>query len=409
MGSSLRWLVADLNSYFASAEQELRPELRGQPVAIVPVEAGTTCCIAASYEARAYGVRTGLPVAQARALCPGLKLVLARPRLYAEMHHRIRAAIESCLPIHAALSCDEFCCQLIGREREPQQARAVAQQIKQALRNVGSSLRCSIGIGPNRLLAKIAAGMQKPDGLTLIEREHLPHALHGLELRDLPGIGERMEQRLHRAGIVTAEQLCALSRQRLEALWGGVLGTRFWLELRGEDLPEPAAGLAHTISRQHILPPNRRTREPARQVAFKMLQDCVRRLRRKGLYASGVGLAAYYLEHEYAFEAHTSLSPCNDAITLQQHFAPLWESSPAQPLSGLCVFLFNLNDGSATATLFPAPQADARNAVASAMDRIQQRFGKNAIYLASVHGAQHEAPTRLSFGPPLPLDEFDEP
>jgi DNA polymerase-4 len=407
MNSSLRWLFVDLNSYFASAEQELRPELRGRPVAIVPVKARSTCCIAVSYQARSFGIRTGMAVAAAQALCPQLELVVARPKLYVELHHRIRAAIEDCVPVHAALSCDEFCCSLMGSQREAGRATALALEIKAALRRVGSTLRCSVGIGPNRLLAKIATGMQKPDGLVTIGREHLPHALHRLELRDIPGIGDRMDRKLRRSGITTVEQVCSLDRQQMGRLWGGVMGERLWLELRGEDLPDTAAGPARTLSRQHILPPAQRTRHGSRQVAFKMLHDCVQRLRKQQLCAGGLGLAIYYRDHEYAFEAHHAIAPSDDVITLQQHFARLWEGVPTQTPVSLVVFLFGLTPAAHAAGLFPAPDAGNRAAVMKAMDTIQQRYGKNAVYLASIHGARQEAPTRISFGPPPPLDEFE--
>lgn len=110
--SAINWLFVDLNSYFASIEQELCPELRGQPIAIVPirVEAQTGCCIAVSYQAKAYGVKTGVSVADAKLLCPHIILVEARPRLYVEYHHRIAAAIERCVPIQQVMSCDEFAC-----------------------------------------------------------------------------------------------------------------------------------------------------------------------------------------------------------------------------------------------------------------------------------------------------------
>jgi nucleotidyltransferase/DNA polymerase involved in DNA repair len=119
--SAINWLFVDLNSYFASIEQELCPELRGQPIAILPirVEAQTGCCIAVSYQATASGVKTGFSVADAKLLCPHIILVEARPRLYVEYHHRIAAAIERCIPIQQVMSCDEFACQLLGRERTP--------------------------------------------------------------------------------------------------------------------------------------------------------------------------------------------------------------------------------------------------------------------------------------------------
>src|SRR4029077_16286335 len=93
----LRSLIVDFNSFFASVEQQLRPELRGRPVAVAPVKAETTSAIAASYEAKAFGVKTGTPIAEARRMCPGLVVVQARPSLYVEMHEELKEAIDSCM------------------------------------------------------------------------------------------------------------------------------------------------------------------------------------------------------------------------------------------------------------------------------------------------------------------------
>ena len=115
-GQRLNWLFVDMNSYFASVEQDSRPELRGRPVAIVPMMADTTCCIAASYEAKAFGVKTGTIVADANRMCPEIVLVEARHEIYVDFHHRIVEAVESCLPVTAVLSIDEMACRLLGRE-----------------------------------------------------------------------------------------------------------------------------------------------------------------------------------------------------------------------------------------------------------------------------------------------------
>ena len=103
-GPTLNWLFVDLNSYFASVEQEVRPELRRCPVAVVPMMADTTVCIAASYEAKAFGIRTGTVVAEARRMCPDLILVEARHEIYVDYHHRIVEAVESCLPVTGKLA-----------------------------------------------------------------------------------------------------------------------------------------------------------------------------------------------------------------------------------------------------------------------------------------------------------------
>src|SRR3954453_2947714 len=211
-GPAVNWLFVDLNSYFASVEQQDRPELRGKPVGVVPMLADTTCCIAASYEAKAFGVRTGTIVADAKRLCPGIPLVEARHELYVEYHHRIVEAVESCLPVTAVCSIDEMACRLMGRERPLLAAMELAGKVKARIRErAGECLRSSVGLATNRYLAKVASDMEKPDGLVALTLDILPEALRRLTLRDLPGIGARTEKRLNERGIHTMEDLLTLN------------------------------------------------------------------------------------------------------------------------------------------------------------------------------------------------------
>src|SRR6185436_697897 len=157
------------------------------------------------------GIKTGTLVRDARRLCPDIQLVEARTTLYVTTHHKIVEAVESCLPVTSVLSIDEMVCELRGPDREPTAALAICRDIKMAIRQrVGAFMKCSIGLGPNRLLAKLAADLQKPDGLTTIRREELPERLFSLRLTDFSGIGRRMEARLRKGGITTVEQLCRL-------------------------------------------------------------------------------------------------------------------------------------------------------------------------------------------------------
>ena len=216
-------LYVDFNAYFASVEQQLRPALRGRPVGIVPVLAETTCCIAASYEAKALGVTTGTPVYEARRLCPDIALLEARPAVYVEMHHRLVEAVESCTPVGRVWSIDEMACPLSGSQRQRDKAQALALRIKQTIaRTVGEHLRSSIGIAPNTFLAKIASDMHKPDGLTILEACDLPQALYRLDLGDIPGIGRAMKTRLQQHGIATV----------LGPVIGSVIGMGFFMWLK---------------------------------------------------------------------------------------------------------------------------------------------------------------------------------
>src|SRR5436190_7894737 len=161
---TLRWLFVDMNSYFASVEQQDRPELRGKPVAVAPVGSDTTCAIAASYEAKRFGIKTGTNIGEAKELCADLKVVLANPKRYVEVHHLIKEAVESVLPIDGIYSIDEMGCRLIGKERQLENAIELGRCAKQMiLDRVGVALKCSVGIAPSRIIAKVAADMKKPD------------------------------------------------------------------------------------------------------------------------------------------------------------------------------------------------------------------------------------------------------
>ena len=187
------FLHIDLNSFFASVEQQLHPEYRNRPLAVVPTMADTTCCIAASYEAKALGIKTGTQVGEAKKICPEIVLIAGNHDNYAEYSHKIAKAVERCCPVAHTPSIDEMVCQLIGREQQPPAARGRSRlAVKQAIKDdVGETLRCSIGMAPNRYLAKIASDMQKPDGLIGLLPSQLPRAIAHLELRDLPGVGAK--------------------------------------------------------------------------------------------------------------------------------------------------------------------------------------------------------------------------
>ena len=281
----LNTLFLDLNSYFASVEQNERPELRGKPVAVVPMMTDSTCAIAASYEAKAYGIRTGTKIYDARRMCPQLTLVLARHNIYTQYHLKVLEATEKHIPVTKKWSIDEFHCDLMGREKIPENAIKLARDIKaQIHRDVGPSIHCSIGIAPNSFLAKIATDLQKPDGLVLLRPEDLPGRLFGLGLRDLPGINVRMEERLNKAYIKTVEDLWRTTPKQARSIWGSVHGEKFWYWLHGYDVPHQETNTC-MVGHSRVLDPELRVPEKARQITRRLLFKATMRLRRKGFHA----------------------------------------------------------------------------------------------------------------------------
>ncbi|QYU68035.1 hypothetical protein J4558_24815 [Leptolyngbya sp. 15MV] len=262
----LRTLYADLNSFFASVEQQLDPALRGRPVAVVPMmDVDTTAVLAASYAAKRFGVRTGTKVGEARRMCPGLVLVKARHTAYVEFHHKVIDAADTVLPITGVHSIDEFSARLLGDQQRPDVARRLARDVKRAIAaRAGECLTCSIGLAPNRLLAKMGSDMQKPDGLTVLADETLRPQLLTLTLRDIPGVGPRMEERLIARGVRTMADLLARDERQMLDLWGSVWGSFYFHALRGEDIAERAS-TRRSIGHQHVLAPEKRTDERARR------------------------------------------------------------------------------------------------------------------------------------------------
>jgi DNA polymerase IV len=416
-GPCMNWLFVDLNSYFASVEQEARPELRGRPIAVVPMMADTTCCIAASYEAKAHGVRTGTMVADAKRMCPEIILVEGRHELYVDYHHRIVEAVESCLPVAAVLSIDEMACRLIGRERPLLAALELGRKVKARIREqVGPMLRSSVGLATNRYLAKIASDMEKPDGLVALPLDILPDALRELTLRDLPGIGAKTEKRLNAKGISTMEQLLALDCERSGELWGSVWGERLWHWLKGEDFDMSETEHLKSISHSHVLAPEMRTAEKAWAVAHKLLHKAAMRLRSNKLWASSIGLAVGFAVPRAekvpvsrfgvptrGWHHELRLSECQDNQTLIGALSRLWLSRPGgteyeQPyfigvqLNGL------VPDRLHSLNLFDAlDHAQSRNRLMAAMDDLNSKYGTGTLAPAAMLTAFKAAPTRIAF------------
>lgn len=400
----LNYLFVDMNAYFASVEQQDRTCLRHRPVAVVPVMTDHTCCIATSYEAKQYGVHTGTMAGQARRLCPQIRLVSSRPRRYVEYHHRIVAAVESCLHISAVHSVDEMSCRLLGQEHNCEQAEKLARKVKAALRRqVGRYLRCSIGLGSNVWLAKVAADMHKPDGLVVISRRQLPQRLYGLELMDLPGIGQRMQRRLARHGVQTVEQLCELSPDQLAGVWGSrVLARQWWHQLRGEDLPA-AQTRRHTVGHSHVLPPSLRSDSGAYTVLVRLIHKAAQRMRHLGYRAQSVWVHVSFLDGP-KWKLHRALAPpCADTLSLLRTFHRMWRHKPGGCPLKVSVTLCDLTPGEgATAALFDGEHR--LDHLARTMDRINRRFGPNAVYFAAMHGVRRHAPMRIAFGHVPDLD-----
>jgi DNA polymerase-4 len=411
---SLSALFVDFDAYFASVEQHLNPCFRGQAVGVAPVLAETSCCIAASYEAKAQGVKTGTRVSDARQLCPGIHIVQAQPARYVELHHRLVAAVESCIHVEEVLSIDEMWCWLPYNLREPETTMRIGREIKAAVhRDVSPWINASVGVAPNRWLAKMASKMRKPDGLLVIEEPQLPEILYELPLRELHGVGQAMELRLHSHGIHDTQTLCAATREQLHTAWGSVYGDRLWLQLRGQEIPDDAADprLQRSIGHSHVLPPDKRPPDAASAVLHKLSQKAAQRLRCADLLTGNIQISLRYLRGG-KWRQELRLEATDDSLTLARATAHLWRLRPhhTERLLKVSVVLDHFtHPGNHTPSLFENSTIDTGvgdglaghgqlETLNMSMDSIVKKFGRHAIYLGGAHSAMDAAPMRISFG-----------
>ncbi len=408
---ALTTLFIDLNSYFASVEQQVAPQLRHKPVAVAPVTSDAGCCIAASYEAKKFGVKTGTRVGEAKRLCPSITILDARPRLYVLMHQRILAAVDTKIPVHKVHSIDEVSCRLDRLQRDPDRAKALSLEIKQAIyHRCGAWMRCSIGIAPNRPLAKLATDMQKPDGLVILRDQDLEPdggVIATLSAQELAGIGPKMMKRLEHAGIKTIGDLRRQSEKQMRHLWGGLVGERWYHWLRGAEVHEPTTHKG-SIGHSHVLAPQRRDPAQAKSVAFRLLLKAAARLRHDNYAARKLTLSIRLVGENSVsawgggrWDATAALGDgCIDSGTMLDALGELWtqadqhmrETPPVQ----VGVTLHDLvSSQSQTLPLFQDEAKQGR--ISQAMDKINAKYGANTLYTANIHDARTSASGGIAF------------
>ncbi len=390
----LRSLFLDLNSYFASVEQQVNPELRGKPIIVVPVETDSSFAIAVSYEAKAFGIKTGTRIGDAKQMCPGLIVVHSVAPCYVHYHKLVLEAVEQVLPIDKVCSIDEMQFELIGQECEPENARKLALTMKEAVRDhAGVCLTSSIGIAPNNFLAKIGTELQKPDGLVTLELKDIPGPLLDLKLTDLPGINKGMRGRLHACGIFSIEQLYACNISEIRRAFGSLIGERWWYLLRGYHLEEQKTR-TRSLGHSHVLAPEFRNVEGVKQVLLRLTTKACARLRFSGFVAGGMVVSVKGKVQSWSVTV--ALPDANDTPRIYDELLKAWELHDFSSPFACSISFYNLSKpGLFTPSLFE--QEPITNGFSQAMDEINQKFGKNKIYLAGLHKAKSTADEKIAF------------
>lgn len=408
----LSTLFFDMNSFYASVAQAEEPALMGRPVGVLTTDAPGAACIAASIDAKRRGVKMGTRQEEARQLCPGIVFRPVKHDVCVRYHHAILRAVETVIPVHRIWSIDECSCLLTGSEQDLPKAQAIGRALQQAvLQQVHPALRCSVGLGPTRLLAKLAAGLEKPGGLHWLAPANLPGRIAHLALDDLPGVSGRMSARLQAAGITDIPALYALDPKRARAIWGSVTGERFLRELRGEMVVWPETRRS-MIGHGQVLTAGNTTPEGARLVGRRLVVKAAARLRREGFLTRSLSIGLR-LENGQRPAAEGQIRATADTFFLLETFERYWAGLRVQRPVAVQVALGGLiGVGQDTPDLF-APASEApepgRVDLCRAIDALNQRFGQDTVRIGQL--PPHRVPytgAKIAFGRIPTAEDFRE-
>ena len=336
-----RRLFIDFDSFYASVEQQDNEEYRNKPVIVVPCISDYTCAIAASYQAKRLGVKTGTRVSVAKEKIPGLIVCEARPKRYVEIHNQILEVLSRQFSKIQVLSIDEMSCCI--NEEDDFDCEIIAGLLKLDLVDtIGETITCSIGVAKNVFLAKIAADMNKPNGFTYFGKD-TENKIKQLELTDLPGIAERMEARLNKSHIKTVEDLYNIDELKLKKAWGSVIGARWWHMIRGSlqcDYGLSNNEIPKSFGHTHVLPPNKRDDSGAFEVFESLLYKAIDRLQKHRVGAKRITIYMSWRNTEtkrrktFKFSSPITIASCDFKFWTKIALA-LWNSMPELELKAI--------------------------------------------------------------------------
>ncbi len=392
-------LHVDMDAFYASVEQLDRPECRGRPVVVGADPRGGRgrgVGAACSYEARAVGIHSALPIGRAWQRCPDA--VFLRPRMdrYAEISRRVFAVFGRYTDRVEPLSIDEAFLDLTGTERLLGPARAAARRLKDEIRReVG--LVASVGLAPNKFLAKVASDLDKPDGFVVVRPGEEAAFLAPLPVRRLWGVGPRTAAALERLGMRSVGDLARWRRDDLRARFGE-LGDRVWALSRGiDDRPVEPGGAPRSVGAEHTFEEDATDPDAVRRTLLRLADKVAARLRRAGRVAGGVTLKLRDGRFRTVTRAARLAAPTDVGADLYAAAlgllgaVPSWRTGRPVRLVGIAATRLAPRTAAAGGQLdlfAPAPDG-RRRAVALAVDRVHDRFGSRALRRA-VHVADED-------------------
>lgn len=378
-----------MDAFYAAVEQHDHPELQGRPVIVGGRPDARGVVSTCSYEARAYGVRSAMPLREASRLCPHGVFLPVRMERYVEVSRQIFTILDRFSPLVEPLSLDEAFLDVTGCERLFGPAPCIARRIVATIREE-LGLSASVGVAPNKLVAKIASDLHKPGGFVVVRPEEVEDFLADLPVRSLWGVGPKTEEYLARLGVKTIGGLRAIPREILTAALGEAGAVLYDLCRGRDDRPVVVSEAAKSIGQEMTFPHDIADCSYLTAILLLLSDRVARRAREAGVYGRTVVLKVRDLEFTTITRRRTLLRPTDAEEEIYATAKSLAAAIPwwgTRPVRLLGVSLTNLADASLgkQGVLFgPAADEARRDRLHRAVDRIRQKYGEKAVVRARV-------------------------
>ncbi|TAL19863.1 DNA polymerase IV [Patescibacteria group bacterium] len=391
----------DMNSYFASVAEQANPFLRGKPIGVGGKPGTRGIIAAASIAAKKRGVKTAMNSYEALRLCPELEIIHGDPDAYEDVTHKFLRVFRRYTDAVEVFSIDEAFLDVTGWHERYGGPEALARRIKVELRaELGERITCSVGIAPNKILAKLASDLKKPDGLVRIRPEDVPVLWAFLPLTEICGIAERMKRRLNRLGIHTLQDLSETPLTRLTIVFGPVAGAKLWLLGQGED-PSPVQNVEaapKSFGNSYTLPEDTTNPKIIYETLMKLVEKACRRMRAENFQTRYVSALVRYGDFSHAGDGARLPEAIDDPVPI---FETAWEClqhsifgfqisdrvgylKSTRPVRLLGVHLSELIYENNQLTFWP--ERERRHRLLHALDEINNRYGSSTVTSATTTG-----------------------
>lgn len=391
----------DLNSCYAIIEQQANPLIRHKPVGVAAYDSPGGFIIASSYEAKRKGVSL-MRIREAREICPDIIILTPDPEKYFDAHRRFKEVLLRYTSEVVPKSVDEFVVNFAGSSaiRQGQSLTWVGKQIKRDIKkSLGEYVTVNIGIAPNRFLAKVAAGMDKPDGMDAVTASGIRNLYGQLDLMDLPGINYRYKARLNIAGIFTPlEFLDAPMHKLKKEVFKSIVGYYWYLRLRGYEV-DGAKFATKSFGNDYAVSNKTSDREEISRLLMKLSEKTGRRLRKHDYQAQGVSLGIGFENHSWWGRSSRSKSPLYSTQDIYLGIMRLFRQVeiPAR-VTHINIAVFDVLPASPRQLgLFDGSRLDTRS-LAEASDKVNDRYGEFQLVPASMANMQNTIIKRVPFG-----------